>query len=507
VQTRQQVTLKDGTIESQTACADSDQYFPLEKSYAACQNKDIIDLDGMVATAQYQLFYVTQKGETHTHGDCQPDSDTTYKITEKHDCKVQLDFTEGKEKAVFESRLVYNNRNGQETEARGCAPSVEKEAVSMISTQDGCTIRHDLQKEQSFRQSKWIYKDEGLTYQASECMDDGTIYPHEKVFKAGGANVCAPIINLDQTLGDDDNGNVILQYKRQITVDGKPQYISDDCVPDNSNVIKILPTYDGCDDPATWFHDISAGYSVDKERYYYLDNGARKYVTECRLADGTFGHKYETTGWEMHDEGVYALPVSTTYINSYAGRYDVQTNTIRPGATQQPYEYISQENIGTGQYTWEGCNRNEAVNIVKHYKRPDETIYDQIVGQAPPLTTPDCTQSGGRFVSDYQLSDQKVRQLSRSETGDCIMWGEGNCKRYDSTTYFWAERDCQYQSDVVTTRGDGQQMADQSFTITEWILSAQKGPETTHSTSTTVPECATPPYTAAEAWANKYGVN
>src|SRR3546814_8241806 len=77
------------------------------------------------------------------------------------------------------------------------------------------------------------------------------------------------------------------------------QFITD-CTPDTST-LAVQVTTDGCNDPANWLHDISAGVSYGQERYFFVDGGQRKYITSCQNSTTTYMQHVEITGWQNHD--------------------------------------------------------------------------------------------------------------------------------------------------------------------------------------------------------------
>src|SRR3546814_11230738 len=70
--------------------SDSSQSFPLLKSFSACSDK--VDMEALIATAQYKLYYIDAGGATVEVSDCTPDTDKVFAIVEKFDaCTVALD--------------------------------------------------------------------------------------------------------------------------------------------------------------------------------------------------------------------------------------------------------------------------------------------------------------------------------------------------------------------------------------------------------------------------------
>jgi len=95
-------------------------------------------------------------------------------------------------------------------------------------------------------------------------------------------------------------------------VNGVEQFFTE-CKPDSTN-IAIQSTIDGCDNPSLWNHDLAAGTSYGRERFYYLLDGIPQYVTECQDSEVAYPHHVETTGWQNHDDQLFAYRLTTVYI-------------------------------------------------------------------------------------------------------------------------------------------------------------------------------------------------
>jgi hypothetical protein len=452
--------LKDGVVQSEEACTDSQVSYKLEKSYSNCKGQDIIDLttSPATATAQFQWYYVDGGGTNQTYGDCQPDPELKFEIVEKHDsCPIFLDYTAGAEKAVFQSKLVYMNQSNKEELVRDCAASVEKPAVPMALSTTAC---HDLRHEyapvnKSYRQSVWTYQSNGVTYQAGNCLDDGTEYPHVKTYKDdAGKYLCTPINN---------GSTVTLQYRMKITVDGLSQYVTE-CTPDTSN-IAIKSTTQDCTDPSKWDHNVATGQSYGQERFYFVHDGKEVPVSECQNSSTIYPHDQETVDWEEHDDQRFAYPKTTVFITPPSGRYNIKTSEVLVGAQQMPYTFQKFDVIASGSPTYEGCNKLQGYDNVKVWKRPDGTLYNEVTGAAAATSSNACTTTGGIALTDWINSSSSITNYC-SSTAQAQTTGENGSTNYIYTYYGNSYRTCKYTSTVKVIRDDGEIVSSQTFTET-----------------------------------------
>lgn len=442
-------TTESGSV-STTACEDGDQRFPLQRSYLSCADK--IDLQAKTATAQFALYYTDGGGTRNDVGECAPDADQVFAIVEKRSsCTVYLDY--GTNQAVPQAALVYVNANNAEVQVRGCEASTAVAAVPLEETTDGCSIRHDVAGGKSYQQGRTIYTLDGVTWQAGGCADNGTEYPHTKVYEtAAGDKVCAPIVDVA-------GGTATLQYKLGITVAGLEQYISE-CKPDTSS-LAVTATTSGCNDPTTWTHDLDAGVSYGRERYFYTYNGKTTYVTECQTSAASYAHQVETTGWQNHDDQLFAYALSTLYITPPTGRYNVKTSEVLAGATQAPYVYAGETTAASGEITYEGCSRFEGRNTVHAYTRPDGSTYGQVIGATTALGPTDACNTVNDLVWSRTSNGGGDYSCTYFGPDSC---GDGGCVQgtqfYGSASYYWAD----YTGGHKRIREDGVTVIDTNAT-------------------------------------------
>ncbi|MBL4940726.1 MAG: hypothetical protein JKY81_03590 [Colwellia sp.] len=419
IQQTKTITSLGGAITNESACSDSSDGFPLAKSYTVCS--DAVDMTARTATAQYVLYYVDAGGARKEVTECATDTEKAFPIVEKPSaCTIFLDYAANQ--AVPQSSLIYLNDNNQEIQVRGCEASETKLSVPMIQTTNGCSIRHDFTARKSYQQGTFTYLLDGVSYQAGGCTDDGTIYPQNQIYMdASGQDVCAPTIDLA-------GGTVTLQSRLQISVGGMGQYISD-CTPDTTGQLAITATTNGCDNPMIWDHDVVATQSYAKERFYYLRNGLPKYVTDCQRSQVVYPHQYQTTGYQNHDDQLFAYPLDTVYITPPSGRYDVQVSQVLSGATQMPYQLTGTTTRANGTVSYVACDKFADTDNLELWLRPDATTYEKSIGPGTPVgPTNACVAQGATTATDWTLVPFSDFIASPGARGGC--YNSANLTRF-----------------------------------------------------------------------------
>ncbi|MCA1908966.1 MAG: hypothetical protein LDL39_11455 [Magnetospirillum sp.] len=373
-------TFTDGALTSDGECTDGAASYPLKKSYPSCPT-DIVDLANLKAWPQFQWYYIDDAGENHPVGECQKDEDTVHTVTEDEaECPIYLDFVDAK--AVPQAAMVYINRNNAKTQARGCENSTKSAALPMTESPDKCPLRHDYAGGRSYELSMWTYLRNGVTYQAAPCADTGRSFPHDKIYlDAGGNNLCPAITNLTTK-------TAVQQYRIRITVDGVPQFVGE-CTPDTSTT-SILSTTDECMDPSKWTHDLAANISYGQERFYYLKtNGQREYVTTCKTSTVSYPHDVTITGYQNHDDQLWAYPLSTVKITVNGTPYTIASSEVLPGAPQLGYTLEGTIDQATGSSSYDGCKAYRETAKFERYSRPDGTEYLKQIGAGTPTVVAD----------------------------------------------------------------------------------------------------------------------
>lgn len=367
-------TNRAGSAVRVRECADLDGGFPLKRSYLSCP--DLVDTPALKAWPQYTTYYVDEKGETHTVGQCSKDEEKPFAISENEkSCPVFLDFA--KKLAVPQSVLVYTNSSKVTVQARDCDTSTISAAIPMTETKAECPLRHDFAAGKSYELSMWSYRRDGLLYQAAPCADTGRTFNHETVYMdTAGEYVCTPIVDMKTS-------KVTLQSRKRITVDGASQFITE-CAPD-TNSLSVMSTTDGCMDPSKWTHDIPAGVSYGQERFYYLKGGTeRVYVTQCQNSTVTYAHGDTVTGYQYHDDQLFAYPLTTVAIKINGSPYNIKTSEVLPGAAQNIYIQTNSIDRASGNQTYQGCDAYQPTTRYYRWTRPDGTIYERAGGAGTP---------------------------------------------------------------------------------------------------------------------------
>jgi len=393
------VTMKNGTIVSETACSDGLDSFPIEKSYAFCPYVEDLTPAVRLATAQFELIYVDATGNRQTvipdgqKNKCAPDPQKTFPIVEKAE-RIFLDYANLK--AVPQASLIYLNDNNREIQVRGGRASEKKLAVNMIKTTIGCGIRDDFALKTSFQLGTYTYILDGVKYQAGGCADNGTTYKHVQAFTdVSGKALCAAVL-------DATGRPKALQSRVSIKINALPKYITP-CAPDASGA-GIVATTTSCDNPALWTHDVNLGQSYGMERFYFMEGGQQVKITDCQKSQKVYPHQHQTIGWQPHDGLLYGLPLTTVYITPPTGRYDIQTNQVLSGATQMPYQLTGTKTLATGvpYYPVQDCNKFEKTEKVELWKRPDATVFNKNIGPGTLIgPTYDCSALGATAPIDW----------------------------------------------------------------------------------------------------------
>lgn len=382
IQQNKTITVTGGS-RSETPCEDGGTRYPLQESFLNCTYK--IDTEAMTATARKRLYYVDKEGQPVEAQDCTEDAERVYPITEDvAACPILLDYPA--KKAVPQAVRTYTNHLGARVQLPGpCMDSKTVAAVPLVPTTDGCTIRHDYAAAQSVQQGRHTYTLNNVQYDAGFCTDTATVYPHTNIYDdAAGNAICAPLV-------DQAKRTVARQYRTRITVGGVSQYIND-CTPDTA-ATALVTTQEGCEDPTTWVHDLSAGVSYGNVRDYWMRSGKREYLNACHTGTQTYPHQLAAVGWEMNDGNRTSLQKSKVTIAAPKGEYVIAASTVLPGTAALPYEYIGQATTKTGTSTYEGCTAWRETAKAEQYKRPDNTVYNLVIGAGTP-------ENGGNVCSE-----------------------------------------------------------------------------------------------------------
>lgn len=347
------ITLTDGVKTSEDACTDSETRYLIKSE--ACENS--IDTAKMTVTPQSKTFYVDSTGARHEVSECSSESSAAMSLFEdESNCTPEIDYAGNQ--VIFRTALVYTDKTGAKVEARSCEASPTIASVPLLESVEACPLRHDFAESKSYEMSLMYYLKNGQSYQATSCTDTGRTFAQTKVY-----GDCPAIL-------DQSGKTVTLQYKRQITIDNIPQYVTA-CIPDEASKA-IEATTDGCEIR----HDLAVGVSYQQERYYYVQNAQKIYLENgCLDSETSYIHDQELVGWENHDDQKFGYAKMKVTINTPNGIVTVANNVILDGTSKTPYVFDRNLVVGTGVYENSGCNRRQQQENREVYNRPDDTEY------------------------------------------------------------------------------------------------------------------------------------
>ncbi|SDR49022.1 hypothetical protein [Pseudovibrio sp. Tun.PSC04-5.I4] len=398
-------TFKDGVLVNETVCEPSGVTFTVQQQYGTCP--DVVDVPGRSAKPQYQAYYLDDVKVRKDLGECQPDLNQTFSISEKDSCPINIDLVA--KTATVVSSLVYTDRNNTERVVQSCQPSETTPALPLILNTAACSIKHDFYAGKSKEMGTWTYMKDNVTYQASDCIDTGNVFTHNVLFKENGVDVCPVILNMDTKIA-------IPQSRTQIEVKGTKQFI-DECKPDQTVSKGIRATTDTCDDPASFTHDLGAGISYGRERYYY-ENPDRIFVNECQQSATSYTHSVEIMGWVNDDAKLSGQALSTVSISVDGTRYNITENTLLAGAPQVGYSLVKEEDIPRdGDAAIDGCQKTTPSTLVRTYTRPDGSEYVLEAGEGNGIVSDVCT----RDLENKNYS--KTKSYSRYPSDCSQVWG------------------------------------------------------------------------------------
>lgn len=406
------VTMKDGVKVKESACTDSFESLPIQKSYAGCDYA--VDIEQLKAWPQYRPFYVNANGEPVYVTDCIKDENTpTAIVKDRTACSPIINLEELVVSRAYE--LVYTSLTGGRVVVAGCRPD-ETDTLPVTATAEGCGYRHEMANNQSFQQMRKIYVDNGVSVAISSCEDTGAAVPHVL-----DTSACQPQI-------DYATKKVTPLARRMISTDVGMVAIAE-CAPSPELAMDLQSTLQGCE--RIFVHNIEGSESYLTERFYYEQAGTPSYVGACVAASAQppLPHQLETTSWQNNDTARTALPVTRVYITWNTEMFEVSSAQVRPDAVAIPYTFVKSDTVPdvTGTY-YEACSKYVPTNMSEVYTRPDGTQVAYAMGPGAPVgpTNACVTQSvemafGGTMGAGYDYYCwYKGRAIKRREDGATI---------------------------------------------------------------------------------------
>lgn len=426
------VTMKDGAIVKDGQCSDSFESIPIQKSYAGCEYA--VDIESLQAWPQYRPYYVNAGGEPVYVTECMKDVNAPATVVkDRTACSPIIDLEKLLATRAFE--LVYTSMSGGRVVVAGCRPD-DTSTLPILATADGCGYRHDMPNNQSFRQTRKIYVDAGVSVAVSSCADAGPALPH--VLDTAS---CQPQI-------DYATRKVTPLARRMIQADTGLTAIAE-CAPSPALVVDLLSTFQGCE--RIFVHNLDGGESHRTERFFYEQAGTRSYVGACVAASGAAAlpHQLETVSWQNNDTARAALPVSRIYVTWNAEKFEVSSAQVRPDAVAIPYTFVkvdTQPNPSVFHY--EACGKYIATNKSDIYGRPDGTQVAYVTGSGTPQgPTNACVTESAEMLFGGSMQNgtsgycwYKGRALKRREDGQTVYGAWVNPGGLGSTGWYLVEQ-------------------------------------------------------------------
>lgn len=223
----------------------------------------------------------------------------------------------------------------------------------------------------------------------------------------------------------------------------------------------------------------AAGTSYGRERFYYLLDSIPQYVTECQDSEVAYPHHVETTGWQNHDDQLFAYRLTTVYIEGTPkGRYNIKTSEVLPGEPQTAYVYDGQGPKANGDIWYEDCTRFEGRDLVNTYKRPDGTTYGLKVDEATPANLGNVCSATVQWADPTHSSWTAPQNHTGGPCGNAtgtVTVRVGGSDGYNENRTVYNSNHCNYSAAVgtrTTVREDGETIGEPS-SKTCTTLSAQ----------------------------------
>ncbi len=261
------ITTQDGTETYSSDCRDSNKpedRTKLIRDYEAC--KVTADTGNNRALERFRYYYIDENGDRQNEDDCRPDPSITYTYFEDHEaCSIEHEAG----KAIRQSRLAYQTRDGVKHNVGECGPSASRDPIAMdynpdlCSNPDGSTARSPYDE-----QGRYQYTLNGVLQTYGECQDTGNTIEYRADYTSCSMQV------------DKAAGTVYRQFKIEEMINGRPGDVSR-CLTseDDAGNLTIERDYAAC----TRSVDLPGRLVMDRYELFYTDsNNTRQLVQSCQ---------------------------------------------------------------------------------------------------------------------------------------------------------------------------------------------------------------------------------
>ncbi len=365
--------LEDGAIVEESACEDSLEMYPINKDFLCEGCTDQVEIPRQRAYARFKEYWLNKENQRQNLSDTlYVELTRPYVFTEESGyCVPSINLQRGVAQRQVET--VYYNLFNARTVVEACHTTPHHAPVAIRETSHLCPLVHDFVNNVSREQKRSIFTLDGIEREALACHPVEPAFPHEFV-RTG----CRPLVVAA-------NGTFIDMVKRKIRTPTGNKIISEECEPAANNALQA--TRDGCE--GEFFHDLIAGLSYLKKRYYYPHGVNREYMTGCLRTTESLAHQTEQNGYQHDDQNLHSTPRFLLYIDSpEQGRLIVDPAKVVAALGQTNYTLLRNEHRPTAEQYYEGCYRRTQTRSINIYTRADGTLYERVMGNGTPMASP-----------------------------------------------------------------------------------------------------------------------
>ncbi|MBQ8347017.1 MAG: hypothetical protein IJY17_05390 [Alphaproteobacteria bacterium] len=366
----------NGTDVERQGCQDADFPVNILRSYAECS--DDVVMQDLTAYKMYKPYFIDQ-GEQKFLKDCTRDTEKSYQIKESIECTPLVDTQNNTVKEL--SYLYYTDDTERDVTVSECQIRDTTRTFDLQFTYDTCSYRLDSNAGMAYQQGKYFFEKDGQSVDVSTCQDSDLTYRVENEFCSYQENMAS---------------KKMLRYERQKlnTINGVV-YITE-CQPVGQT--DIIETVDGCETLHT--DDFKGGFSKGWSRYYYIDKDEQQhFITKCAVSTTTYAHQAVVEDWQVDFNSLTATSLIAYYIDLPKGRVKIADAAITKDSITVPLAKQSEEIVGSGELSYNGCYENERQQIKTGYLLPN-----------------------GNMVYNYvYIAEPKTRYVCRDETQDAAV--------------------------------------------------------------------------------------
>lgn len=381
----------NGTDVERQGCQDADFPVNILRSYAECS--DDVVMQDLTAYKMYKPYFIDQ-GEQKFLKECTRDTEQSYPIKESIECTPLVDTQNNTVKEL--SYLYYTDDTERDVTVSECQIRDTTRTFDLQFTYDTCSYRLDSNAGMAYQQGKYFFEKDGQSVDVSTCQDSDLTYRVENEFCSYQENMAS---------------KKMLRYERQKlnTINGVV-YITD-CQPVSQT--DIIETVDGCETLHT--DDFKGGFSKGWSRYYYIDKDEQQhFITECAVSTTTYAHQAVVEDWQVDFNSLTATSLIAYYIDLPKGRVKIADAAVTKDSITVPLAKQTEEIVGSGELSYNGCYENERQQIKTGYLLPNGNMVYNYVYIAEPKTRYVCrdeTQDAavGIYTGSYKKRPSKLK--------------------------------------------------------------------------------------------------